>query len=128
MATTMTITEGFQAFGLADTKSLPLSGSAGLTISESVPASTSNHPVVATIDISAIKGLYIIADANLTLETNSGSSPIDTIALIANQPLIWYTGSYFANPFSADITGLFFTNGTAAAVNVQVHVITDATP
>lgn len=128
MAATMTISEGFGAFGLADVKSLPFTGTGGSQLDETIPASTSNHPMVFTLDISAVKALWIMADGDMLLETNNSGTPTDDISLLANQPLVWYTGSYHANPFTADITSLFGTNAGASAVNLYIRVITDATP
>lgn len=128
MATSMTINLGFAAFGLADLKTLSFTGTGGQQIDETVPASTSNHPVVFSLDVSAIKALYIVADGDLLLETNNSGTPDDAISLRAGEPYIWYTNSYFTNLLAADVTSLFFTNAAAAVVNVSIRVITDATP
>jgi len=79
--------------------------------------------------IARLKSIYILSDQDVTLETNSSSAPSNTIALKANKPLVWYTGSYFANPFTVDVTSLFFTTGAIpAAANIQMVALVDPTP
>jgi len=82
------------------------------------------------LDISQIQYLIISTDQDLTLETNSGGAPQETIALAANNALEWYkdAGIAIATLFAGDVTALYFTNAGATAANVSIEVGLDATP
>lgn len=84
--------------------------------------------VVIGIDVSAIQAIIIVSDQNVTMETNDGLSPNDTINLLADNPYIWYTGSYFTNLLTTDITDLYFTNSSGETATVKLLVIYDSTP
>jgi hypothetical protein len=76
-----------------------------------------------------LKSVVIASTENVTLKTNSSSSPDTTIALIANQPLIWNISNYLTNPFAAaDVTKLFFVNSGAEEADVAIEILVDATP
>lgn len=75
-----------------------------------VPALSTNYVMAATIDVSQMKSLYLYSSVDLTLETNSGSSPAATVSLLAGKAKIWAHDSGETNPFgSTDVTGLFAT-------------------
>lgn len=63
------------------------------------------------------------SDVDLTLETNSGSSPQETIVLKAGITVSWTLAGngLTACPYSANVTGLFATN--AAAANLKVRTL-----
>lgn len=94
-----------------------------------VPDSSTNLLVNFTLDVSELKALYIVCDKAILIETNSGSSPAATITLAAGEPLIWWTGCAFANPFgSTDITGLYLTTGAVGDALLQIRALHDSTP
>lgn len=93
----------------------------------SVPDAQTDMLVAFTLDISQLKHITIISDKAITIETNSGSAPDDTIVLVANEPLIWTNVSKLANPFSADITALYFTNASGATATVKIRCLVDVT-
>lgn len=95
-----------------------------------VPNDSVPVQVSMAIDVSALKSLYIKSDQDVTLETNSSSTPDDTINLIANQVLLWSVNDYAANPFASavDVVNLFFTNSGGSAATVSVRVLQDSTP
>lgn len=81
------------------------------------------------IDISQLKGIWIDSDQDVLLETNSSSSPDDSIALKANVPYIWMEGSPAALLLTADIPStIYCTNASGAAATVRVRAVQDATP
>lgn len=94
----------------------------------SVADSTTDDQVVMSVDVSAIKSAFIVSDQAVTIETNNGTTPDDTFTLVANVPLEWNESSPLANPFSADITGLFITNASGATATVRIRILLDATP
>jgi len=104
-------------------------GDASESRSIDVPDSSTDLQVNLEIDITQIKAIYIVSTQNVTLETNSGSTPTDTIALLANKPYVWFSDSYFVNKLTADVTtGIFLTNASGSAAVVDIALTHDATP
>src|SRR5690606_36911722 len=77
--------------------------------------------------VARIKAFFMVSDAAVTMETNSGSEAADTIVLVANQPYFWYTGSLHTSLLTTDITALFFTNASGSNATVQIRCLYDAT-
>lgn len=101
---------------------------AGLRIAISEPIAIANDVLVAlSVDVSQVKGVYIVCDQDVTLETNNSGSPTNTLALKANIPYVWYTNKYHTLVFSSDITALYVTNASAAVANLVVEILTDPT-
>lgn len=102
--------------------------SAGLRISIDEPIAIANDVLVAlSVDVSQVKGVYILCDQDVTLETNNSGSPTNTLALKANIPYVWYTNKYHSLVFTSDITALYVTNASAAVANLVVEILTDPT-
>lgn len=78
------------------------------------------------IDVSQLQALYIYADADVTIETNSGSSPGNTLSIDGGNPLVWVKDSGLANPLTVDVTALYATNTTALTV-FKIYALVDAT-
>lgn len=104
------------------------SAAAQTSIEETVGIAATDLLINLAIDFSEIVCLFIMADQDLTIETNSGSAPDDTISLVAGKPLIWYEGSYFACPLAADVTKIYVTNASGVAATLQIEVLQDPTP
>lgn len=99
-----------------------------LLVQEAIAGEATNVSVAATIDTSALKGLGISCDQEVTVKTNSSDTPDDTFTIKPGAPLTWTSDSATANPISEDVTGLFVTNAGAATANLVVAAVTDATP
>ena len=95
---------------------------------EVVPPTTTDMPFSVAIDISQVKCIYILSDQDVLLETNSSSSPTNTINLKANQPYLWYVNAYDTCKITADVTSAFFTNAGATQANVKMRWLYDITP
>lgn len=108
--------------------SLQFSASADGEFDEVVPPTTTNMPFSLALDISQVKSILLLSDQDVTLKTNSSSSPTDTIALKANQPYIWFTGAYDTCKITADVTTAFITNAGATQANVSARWLYDITP
>jgi len=102
--------------------------SQSISIEETVADSTTDFQVNVAIDVSTIKAIIINSTQNVTLETNSGGAPAETIALLANVPLMWDENSYYANLLGTDIVALFFTNASGGVATVNIECVYDATP
>lgn len=73
-----------------------------------------------TLDVSQLKSLVMYSEGgDITVETNDGTTPGDTINLVSGQYTVYSaaSGSGTSNPFSTDVTSLYITNtGTASLV------------
>lgn len=116
------------ATGTGSTITKTISKTAGLeaNVSESIPANQTNLQLTYTLDVSAVKSFFMVADVAMIVETNSGSSPTNTITLVADQPYEWITGDYATFLLTGDVTALFITNTTAG--ELEIRCIVDPTP
>lgn len=114
--------------GATVTQNVTLTAEAGQVVDVSVPGSTTDLQVNLAIDVSQLSHIFLLADGALTIQTNSGSSPDDTITLAASKPLVWYTGCGLACPLTVDVANLYLTNAAGSAVALQIRVQSDATP
>lgn len=128
MAFTVNASWAIEGGGLSFSKQVSYSDSEVNTLDITVNATTTDLEVNCNIDVSQIKAIGMLADGNLTVETNSGSSPGNTINLVANMPLIWTHNYYFSNPLTVDVTKLYLTNAGNAAVTFKLVVLEDPTP
>ena len=78
----------------------------GQSLSVPVADSTTDQLVVFTLDVSQIQSIYLKSDVAMTVETNDGTTPADTLVLVANEPYIWWTGSLFTKLLGTSITAL----------------------
>lgn len=106
-----------------------VTASAGIDVEETIGAGAADVLVNISIDISALKAIYIESTQDITIETENATTPTDTLNVKKDSPLAWDDKSHFANPFSADVTKMFITNGSATeAADVKIKGIYDATP
>lgn len=80
------------------------------------------------LDVSACKSFYLISSQAVTFETNSGSSPADTISLRANEPYVWHTNAYDTFLLGTDVTSVFITNASGSTATIYCVAGFDATP
>ncbi len=110
------------------TKTVSKTASQEINIEETIPDSSTDLEVAISLDVSAIKSLLISSDQAITIETNSGSTPSDTLTPSADEPVIWWDGSEFSNPLTTDITtNIFVTNSSGSAATLVIKVLLDAT-
>ncbi len=128
MAFNHTVTYTTQTPSGVSSVSNTYTGSSITSIDETVAHGATNFQINVAIDVSTIKSIFILSDQNVTLETNSGSSPAETISLVANVPYVWHTNSYFTNLLATDITAIFITNASGSTAAITLRVLQDATP
>ena len=105
------------------------------SIDESIPDSSTDLLVNATVDITALQSVFLLCDQDVTVETNNGGTPQETIALKKDDPLLWRKAGnqldgadYPKNPFSADVTAFFITNASGFAAQLKMEILQDPTP
>lgn len=99
-------------------------------MSESIPDASTDLQVTWEADVSEMKSLLMLASGgNITVETNSGSTPTDTISLTDGVPVLWVSGNNVANPLTADVTtDIYVTNSSGSDVTLTILSATDPTP
>jgi hypothetical protein len=97
-------------------------------IDESIPNNSTDMLIVWTCDVSQVKCIVIVCDQDVLLETNSGSTPGNSISLKADKPYIWDPDSYNAFLLTVDVTGLYLTNASGAAAALKIAGLYDPTP
>lgn len=90
-----------------------------------VAALATDYLVAYALDYSQCKGLFILADADMTLEINSSSAPDQTISLTANVPVAWVYGGFGSCPITAVTTSLYVTS--TAGGTLKIRTLVDST-
>lgn len=114
--------------GITKTYTRTKSAGGPLGIDEAIPENSTNLQLTFALDISACKFFSICSTVNALIETNSGSSPTNTLTLIANEPYIWAHGSLHPFLLTSDVTALFVTTGAVGVGQLTVDAIQDVTP
>lgn len=104
------------------------SGSAAAHFSEEIATGSTNTQVNIAIDVSAVKAFVLVSDQDVTVKTNSTSSPNTTFTLEANHPYTWDTDSEDAFLLAVDVTVVYITNASGATATVRCRCVYDATP
>ncbi len=85
-----------------------------------------------TLDISELKAFYMVADQDMTVETNAANGSVDVFGLIAGEPMVWTSirehATRMPNPFSTDVTALFLTNASGTNGTFKLRELHDTTP
>lgn len=112
-------------------KTISTTGGLEVNLDETIPPSSTNLTIALTLDVSAVKSVYLLADAAMTVKTNSTSAPDKTITLAANEPVEWVTGDNTAVgdacPWGAvDVTVIYVTSSAGGQL-VACNLV-DPTP
>lgn len=81
------------------------------------------------IDVTNAKMLSMVCDCDCTVKTNDSGSPVDTLTLVAGQPLVWDEtmtkdgGDPVEKFLSADVTALYVTTGSIGDVGATLTVL-----
>ena len=127
MALSVTTSVGYQRDGSAVTASRSVSAGQEIAIDESIPNGNDNL-VAFNLDYSQCKALMIVADGDLTIETNANDATGgQTIAITEDVPFFWQANSGITCPITTDITALYVTNATGAAVSLKIRALVDPT-
>lgn len=127
---TGTLTLRYAGPGLTREWAISETGTAGSVLidAETVANATTDGVIAMPLDVSAVKLFWIESDRNVTIETNNGSSPADTLSLIAGEPYVWHSSSLDAFLLGTDVTNIYVTNTSGATATLYAGVVYDATP
>ncbi len=132
MALTHYFSFGHQSNGANISKTITKSADAESNIDASIP-NGADQLVAFTLDVSQLKGLYIVSDQDVVIETNSSSSAVNVFTMTAGVPFVWVQGSMpalrdtAATAVTVDITALYVTNASGTSATVQIRALIDPT-
>lgn len=66
--------------------------------------------------VADLETVFMYATCDCTIETNSGTVPDDTFTMLANEPLVWWNGAPWANPFTVDVAAFFITSAATGSL------------
>lgn len=92
----------------------------------SLSANQTDKQIDMELTTAGLGAIIIVVSQDMTLETNSSSTPADTFALKANRPFVWVKNTGLPNPFTANVTTAYLTNTTAGTF--KAFVFKDMTP
>ena len=94
-----------------------------------VSASTTNEEIDVNVVVANVKSFVMFSTQDMTVKTNSTTSPAVTLALVASKQLVWTTDHLEANPLgSGTITKLYVTNATGSTATFKFRALADVTP
>ncbi len=83
-------------------------------------ANTNAGSFVWNFNANGVQMLVLLSSQNCTIGTNNGTSPTNTLALIAGIPYYWERSSgYWPNAFNANTNAGFLTCTAATILNVR---------
>ena len=109
-------------------KDIANTASSETVIDETVTTAQTDFLINIAIDVSVTKAFFITSSAAVTIETNSGTVPDNTIVLVADQPYDWFTGDYKTFLLTVDVTKFYVTNASGSTATINIRVLQDATP
>lgn len=129
MAYSLTFSETVSVDGGKVAQSTTIAGTNLVKLSQSFADLETDTPIALSVDVSQVKAVYIVSqNFGCTLETNNASTPVDSLTLAADVPYVWHTGKPDALAFGTDITALYVTNVSGDACQLELLILSDATP
>jgi hypothetical protein len=96
-------------------------GTTSLDIAQNLAAGSTNVLVAIAWTVANTQALFLLSSSNMTIKTNSSSSPGNTINLVAGVPLIWdASAGYFGNPFTTNVTAFYCSCASASFLQAQI--------
>jgi hypothetical protein len=97
-----------------------------VSISEDAPSEVTGLTVALTIDVSALRMLFLLSDVDLTVTFNG---PDNEFIVVGGTPFVWHYLGNIENPFgSTDVTSLTVDNDGTVDGTLKIKVLTDPTP
>lgn len=97
------------------------SGNSEIIVNETFGAGSSNVEFSLSLTAANLQSVFMVSTQNLTIKTNSTSSPGNTINLVAGIPLVWGTSSgYSTCPFTSNVTAGYATCTPAAQLQMKI--------
>ena len=120
-----TITINWQStVGGSFKQSVKLTGAKEVDFDFTVAGGVVNQQFSLALTKAAVQVIYIFCDQNVTIKTNSTSTPQDTITITAGNPFLWSAGSGIANPLVGDVTTAYVSNPGSTVGNLTIRCLT----
>jgi len=108
-------------------------GNGEVNITDTVVAGETNMEFDVAFDPATVKSMVLYSDQAVTVKTNSNSSPVDTIALMAKKQRVWntdHTEIKFLGGVAGTtpITSFHVANAGAVDANLKFFAVLDVTP
>lgn len=111
------------------TKTLVVADGKRQTSTITIPDGSTDLNVDVAFALAALRGYILHSDRALTIETNDGTTPDDSIAMAADQERSWMQGDdEIENLFTEDVTSLKVTNASGEDAELFYEFLTDGTP
>lgn len=120
--------QGIVAGGVSTTRSKEYTAQARHSLEETIPAASTDLQINVAIDVSAVKSFYLVCDQAVTIQTNDGTTPDDTIVLKAGVPYVWNEDSYDTFKLTVDVTAFYVTWAGGVDATLIMEEIHDPTP
>jgi hypothetical protein len=126
----MSITHKLTFAVSSDSGGTPLSGvqsevgATELAFDNQYGASLTDQLMTIAFTAANVQSIMLLSDKGLKIETNSGTTPINTINLTPGTPLAWSkSAGYYPNPFTANVTAFYITTTVAARLTGKILTI-----
>ena len=93
----------------------------------SIATGTTDKAIACAITLANLKAVVMLSDYDLTIKTNSSSTPQETLALDAGVPLVWIDDNPGC-PFAGNVTQMFATNASGSTARLRIVVAEDVAP
>lgn len=95
---------------------------------EDVPDASTDLLMNIAFKVADVKSIFLLATVAMTLETNDGTTPGNTLALKANIAYEWNVDAYDSLALTVDVTAFYLTNASGSAGKFSAYVLVDPTP
>ena len=128
MSFTAVVRQEITAGGVTVAREVSKTGGSLVQLEESVADSTTDGEITFTLDVTATKAFYIVSSQVVTIETNNGTTPDNTLTLAAATPYVWHDTDEDAFLLDTDVTSIFVTNASGSTANIVIVALSDPTP
>jgi hypothetical protein len=102
-------------------------GNGEANYSGTIPNGTVDGEIDLVVVASQIISVILVADHDVTIKTNSATTPQETINLLLNVPIWWNSEDNGPDvfPYAGNITKFYVTNGSGSDVHLQLAHLLD---
>jgi hypothetical protein len=123
MPFTHVVTRSVAGSSINSSSQIVKTAEAQVSIEEVIPDGSTDLDIDVQIDVSRVASFFLVCDKAVTVETNDGTSPDDTIVLKAGLPYYWHDAAYNAFVLSTDVVSLFVTNASGEDALLRLYVL-----
>ena len=117
-------TGGVQASNLTES----ITAASQTRVLETIATGQTNKLVNYTLVVANCKSFMVVASVAMTFKTNSSSTPLNTLNLLAGVPYYWSINSLDTFKLTGDVTALYLTNASGTDGTLTLESLFDPTP